>query len=463
MNIENQNVEYKESWRDEYLKWICGFANAQGGKICVGVDDEGFVVGLGEKEAHRLSEEIPNKVQNVLGIVVDVDLKEKDGKCYVEIVVEPQSVPISYKGQYHYRTGSTKQELKGIALQQFILEKMGKQWDDVSHETATLDDIDEKAIRYFVRKGIAAGRLSEEVIGDTTEEVLANLHLLDRNGKLKNAALLLFAKDPLDFFTAVQFKIGRFGVDEADLMFQDVVEGNILQMTDRVLDLLKSKYLISPIHYEGMQRKEPLEIPETAFREMIYNSIIHKLYSGPAIQMRIYADRIELWNDGELPEGYTAETLWGKHSSKPRNHNIADVFYKAGFIESWGRGFKKIREGFEKAGMKLPVFEPHCGGVLVTIFREKMAIDPPSNTPVTHQYPPSNTLVVFRLIRVMSEDYLPAKTLMKLLDINDIHHFRRIYLKPSVEAGLVEKEYPNNHPRQRYRLSKEGLDMKGKS
>ena len=140
MNIENQNVEYKESWRDEYLKWICGFANAQGGKICVGVDDEGFVVGLDEKEAHRLSEDIPNKVQNVLGIVVDVDLKEKDGKCYVEIVVEPQSVPISYKGQYHYRTGSTKQELKGIALQQFILEKMGKQWDDVSHETATLDD-----------------------------------------------------------------------------------------------------------------------------------------------------------------------------------------------------------------------------------------------------------------------------------------------------------------------------------
>jgi len=69
---EDQNIEFKESWRDEYLKWICGFANAQGGKIYIGKDDDGKVIGL--KDGEKLMEDIPNKVKDILGIMVDVDL-----------------------------------------------------------------------------------------------------------------------------------------------------------------------------------------------------------------------------------------------------------------------------------------------------------------------------------------------------------------------------------------------------
>ena len=75
---ESQNIEYKESWRDEYLKWICGFANAQGGTIYIGTDDDGNVIGL--KNSKALLEDIPNKVLTVLGIIVDVNLLQKDGK-----------------------------------------------------------------------------------------------------------------------------------------------------------------------------------------------------------------------------------------------------------------------------------------------------------------------------------------------------------------------------------------------
>ena len=140
-------------------------------------------------------------------------------------------------------------------------------------------------------------------------------------------------------------------------------------MGDKVVDLLRSKYLKTPIHYEGMQRVEPLEIPEEALREILYNAIVHKLYSGAPIQMRVYDEYIELWNEGELPNGYTVDLLWEKHHSRPRNMNIATVFNKAGFIEAWGRGFKKIREGFESEGMERPVLEVTCGGVQVTIKR----------------------------------------------------------------------------------------------
>jgi len=113
-------------------------------------------------------------------------------------------------------------------------------------------------------------------------------------------------------------------------------------MADRVIELLKSKYLISPIHYEGLQRIEDLEIPEDALREAIFNAIIHKDYTGVHIQMKVWDDRIEIWNDGGLPYDMSIEKLLGPHTSKPRNVNIASVFYKAGFIESWGRGILKI-------------------------------------------------------------------------------------------------------------------------
>lgn len=368
LNIdESQNIEYKESWNDKYLEWICGFANAQGGRIFIGVNDAHEVVGVADSK--RLMEDIPNKIVTHLGIVVDVNLHNVEDLDYIEITVEPCSVPISYRGHYHYRSGSTKQVMTGIALEDFLLKKIGKQWDDLENPSANIDCIDPEAIKYFIRKGIKAKRIAEDALGDTAQEVLENLHLISDDGHLRNAAILLFAKDPQKFFSGIQFKIGRFGKDEADLIFQDVVEGNILQMADKVMELLKGKYLKSPIHYEGMQRIEPLEIPEEALREMLYNSIVHKLYVGAPIQMKVFDSHIELWNEGLLPSGFTIETLWKKHLSRPRNMKIAEVFNKAGFIEAWGRGFKKIREGFESESQELPVYEEFCGGLLATITR----------------------------------------------------------------------------------------------
>ena len=97
---ENQNIEYKESWRDEYLKWICGFANAQGGRLFIGINDNKEVVGVAN--SHRLLEDIPNKIVTTLGIVCDVNLHEQDGLQYLEIAVEPSNMPIAYKGEYHF-------------------------------------------------------------------------------------------------------------------------------------------------------------------------------------------------------------------------------------------------------------------------------------------------------------------------------------------------------------------------
>lgn len=323
-------------------------------------------------DAKKLMEDIPNKIVNFLGIVEDVNLLTEGEKEYIEIVVAPSNMPIAYKGTYHYRSGSTKQELKGVALQQFIMKKMGQSWDDIPVFGATIDDIDRNAVDYFLQCSIKAGRMDEEETNASTGNVLRNLGLLTTNGEVKNAAILLFGKHVGQFFPSAIFKIGRFHTDESDLIVQDVIEGNIIQMASRVVDTLRTKYLLSPIHYEGLQRVEQLEVPEKALRELVYNAIAHKDYAGPAIQMRIYDRSLELWNYGLLPEELTPADLLKKHSSYPRNHNIANVFYKAGFVESWGRGYKKIAEEFDRAKMPLPIIEETGGGVMAIIQRKTM-------------------------------------------------------------------------------------------
>ncbi len=259
--------------------------------------------------------------------------------------------------------------MKGAALQDFLLRKLGKTWDDVSIEDATIEEIDRDSIEYFLRKGIEAQRIPEALQTASTEEILTSLQLIDDNGKLKNAAVLLFGKNPLKYFHSVEFKIGRFGQDESDLLIQDIVEGNLIQMADKVVDILKAKYLVSPVRFEGLQRYESLEIPIEALREIIFNAIAHKNYMGPAIQMHVYDDRIEVWNDGTLPEGYTADTLYANHPSRPRNPKIAGTMFKAGFIDTWGRGYNKIYTGFQKNGLPIPTVTEHFGGVQIVIER----------------------------------------------------------------------------------------------
>ncbi len=378
MNRENQNIEYKESWRDEYLKWVCGFANGQGGKLYIGIDDRGNVCGV--DNAHRLSEDIPNKIVALLGVVADVNLLNEEGKDYLEIEVTPSNVPISYKGKYYYRSGSTMQELNGAALQNFVIKKMGRSWDDMVHERAMVDDLDRAAIDFFLRKGIQTGRIDPSEVNAPTATVLQNLNLVDDEGRLKNAALLLFCKKPGRYFTGTEFKIGRFHSNMADLVSQEMIEGSIIQMADRVVRMLKDKFLTMPIHYEGLQRIERLEIPEDALREILYNAICHKDYLGPQIQMRVWDHHVEIWNDGELPAAITPENIENVHASYPRNKNLAFAFYKAGFIESWGRGWQKICDGFTAAGLPKPTIESAQGGVLVTFQRNNVNIVKPNST-----------------------------------------------------------------------------------
>jgi ATP-dependent DNA helicase RecG len=366
---EKQNIEWKESWRDEYLKWICGFANAKGGKIFIGKNDNGVVVGIDNFK--RLMDDIPNKIQTHLGIVCDVNLHNIEDLYFIEIDVKPYDVPISYQGKYHYRSGSTKQELKGNSLNEFLLKKAGKTWDDVVESRATLSDIDVDAIEAFKKGASASKRLPFIKDENDIEQILDNLLLIE-NGQLKRSALLLFGNNPCRFFINAFLKIGRFGKSDDDLKFQEVVEGNAYQLADKTLEMLDRKFFISPITYEGLQRIEGWEYPYEAIRETILNAIVHRDYMGAPIQISVYDDKLIVWNEGSLPDNLTIEDLKKKHSSRPHNPILASAFFKGGLIESWGRGTIKIINEWKKAGLPEPLIESIYGGISVTIFKNSL-------------------------------------------------------------------------------------------
>lgn len=109
-NRESQNIEFKTTWRDEYLKVICAFANTEGGKLIIGVDDKGNLTGV--KNPKKLLEDTPNKVKDILGIIPKVIIEKRKSKDVMVIEIEPAYAPIPYKGNFFVRSGSTTQELK---------------------------------------------------------------------------------------------------------------------------------------------------------------------------------------------------------------------------------------------------------------------------------------------------------------------------------------------------------------
>jgi len=346
---EDQLVEWKSNWRDEFLKWICGFTNSNGGKLLIGLDDTGKVIGL--KNSRKLMEDIPNKVRDVLGILVEVNLLQKNSLEYLEIVIEPYPYPISFRGRYYIRSGSTNQELKGAALDSFLLRKQGLHWDGMPQVALDVNDLN--SLDKFKKLALKSSRIDEEILQENNKNLLDKLHLF--NGKyLKKAAALLFHNDPEKFITGAYIKIGFFETD-SELIYQDEVHGNLFDQVDKTMDLVFTKYLRAYISYEDIHRIETFPVPREAFREGILNAIAHKDYaSGVPIQISVYDDKLMIFNNGYLHTGWTINTLLEKHSSQPYNPDIANAFFRASLIEAWGRGIEKIQNACRNEDVPLP-------------------------------------------------------------------------------------------------------------
>lgn len=361
---ESQYIEFKENWRDDYLKTVSAFANTAGGKIYIGIKDNGKVCGI--DNAKKLQEDLPNKMINILGVHANFNVLEKDGKQYLEIGISKSPYPVSCHGRFYTRNGSTTQEMKGNALQKLLLTANNLTWDEIIVPNFSWDDIDTNAVRLFTRKAVQENRLPANVNENSIRELFDNLGI-SKDGELTRAAVLLFGKKPTRHFLLAVCKIGRFqGDNHADLITDDVIECPLFQMPDRIMELLHAKYLQRHFSYSGLQRIETWEYPEIALREAILNAIIHRDYGeNTFFTIKVFDKTLELWNPGVLMEPLSIESLKTHHLSRLRNKLMANVFYRSGQIESWGRGTLKILENAREGGYPEPEFEDFMDGILV--------------------------------------------------------------------------------------------------
>lgn len=275
---EHQTIEWKESWRDEYLEWICGYANAYGGTLFIGKDDNGKVVGV--HKSKKLLEVIPSKITDTMGIVADVNLLFEGDLEYIEIIVERYPSMISYHGKYYYRSGSTMRTITGKELDKALLKSQGRTWDGMPVPKLSVGDLKQDAIQLFKGKAVKRGRLTEEEVSVSNDILMDNLHLIDEDDYLIRAAILAFYWDPEKWVTGSYIKIGYFGNSDSDLKYQDEIHGSLIEQVDVTVDLVYTKYLKALIDYDGIQRMEQFMFHKDAFREILLNAIVHALWKA---------------------------------------------------------------------------------------------------------------------------------------------------------------------------------------
>jgi ATP-dependent DNA helicase RecG len=269
-HVENQHTEFKLIWKDDFLKQVSAFANSEGGSIYLGISDSGVVIGV--ENIQQLLESLPNIVNQKTGIIPDISTEKQEGKEIIKINIQSSSVPISYNGRYYMRSGSVVLELDGRELSDFLLRKSGTTWDALATYPKWNFEPDNNSFELFKR-------LSFDRLPFAKDEVdfhllLQKLNLLTPDAQLTNAAILLFDKNPQRFFPQAVVKIGRF-INDADIISSDIVAGNLFEQAENTLEILKTKYLISNITYEGIHRRELLQYPIQALREALFNALIH--------------------------------------------------------------------------------------------------------------------------------------------------------------------------------------------
>ena len=392
-----------------------------------------------------------------MGIVADINLLNKNGLDYIEIVVSPNQYPVSYKGEYHYRSGSTKQQLIGVALNQFLLKKVGMTWESVTLPNINIKELRNDSFDIFREQALKSKRMDIQDLKVDNELLMDNLNLLIK-GEITKAGILLFHHKPEKFIPGSFVKIGYFKND-AEILYQDEVHGSLLEQADKVVDLIYTKYLKGIISYENITRVENFAYPKEGVREAILNAIAHKDYSKfTPIQIRVYDDKLMIANDCIFPNDWTLEDLMKPHKSRPLNPLIANAFFRAGFIESWGRGIQKISDSCIEAGNKQPEYNiksedftiifsagtPQLTTQSTTQSLTKTALQttPQSTTQLTTQ----SKIIENKILEILKTEPNTSQRQIAI-KIGETYNKVRYHMLNMLNSGIIEKKGNNRSSR----------------
>ena len=232
-------------------------------------------------------------------------------------------------------------------------------FDAAAHPTATYDDIDPEKVRKFVKRAREKRHFPLN-FEDGIEQIFSALHVLTDDGRLTNGALLLFAKDPQRFFRTSEVRCAQFYGTKVEKPIRNyqVYTGSLFEMIDLAVGFVMSR-IDARVGTRAQSADAPVEyeLPETAVAEAIANAVAHRDYtSNASVQVMLFRDRLEVWNPGKLPDGFTIQKLHEVHRSEPTNPVIAHPLFMAGYIEHLGTGTTDIIADCEKEGLRTPEF-----------------------------------------------------------------------------------------------------------
>ena len=239
-------------------------------------------------------------------------------------------------------------------------------FDSITIDDLTIDDFDNDAFRIFKDEAIRNNRMTSEERSLSKLELMEKLHLI-KNGKITYAGMLMFYQDPERYNPACYTKVGYFK-DGSDLKYMDDIHGSLVKQVIQTIEILYAKYFRSYEEFKGVRRITHCQYPEGVIREAVCNAIIHRNYSQcNMVQIKVFPDKVMMFNNCIFPAGWTIENLFKPHESKAINPLIAYAFYMMGYIDTWGRGIDKIVNGLKEAGQEMPVFDESTFSFCVTL------------------------------------------------------------------------------------------------
>ncbi|MEK6979484.1 MAG: ATP-binding protein [Candidatus Micrarchaeota archaeon] len=372
--IENQNLELKREVENfkEISKTACAFANAFGGKIIIGIDNSGIVFGVPEKNLDNLQQRIEGAIQQTSPAPLHkISIEEREGKKIVvaEIYRIGQGAFCTFGGIVYYRSGSMNSKLEGRTLQDFLVRSRILSFDD-SLSDAKLEDMDATKVSNFLKKRSPNVAFEEGKLAD----YLINLGVAQKSAELaiKNVAILFFAKEPKRFLPQNEMKLVRFKGSEAiEIIDSRFVNSTVLENLKEAEEFIKKNTSVA-FRIEGLARKEVPEYPESAMREALVNSVLHRDYfSKDSIQINIFDNRIEFINPGTLPSGLTMQILGSL--SVQRNPTIYQLMRELGFVEGLATGIPRMRSEMRVAGLPEPKFEELGNFFRVILYNKTIA------------------------------------------------------------------------------------------
>ena len=336
---ETRILEFKETITNTFLKTVSAFSNYDGGEILFGVDDDGNIKGLSDVKQACL--DIENKINDSISPQPNYTLEIQNNDQTIKLSVKSGlQKPYLYKSKAYKRNDTATIEVDTLEFSRLVLEGKNIRFEELPCKDQELSF------------EILQSNLKEKIQIETfNKDTLKTLNLYDDVNGFNNAAGLLADKNHFPGIDIVKFG-ENISIIQKRITFENT---SVLGIYEKALSVFRDYYQYEVI--QGADRKMVEKVPEAAFREAIANALIHRVWDVDSqIRVSMYDDRIEVVSPGGLPSGITEDEYLSGKLSVLRNRNLANVFYRLGFVEIFGTGITRIKQIYSEAPTK-PGFE----------------------------------------------------------------------------------------------------------